>query len=147
MKLWIAGGALVLLASCRSAATPTQPAATADVTGCYALRTGPWKGTAPDLPSRVELSPAASGRDPWLNLVPLEGRRYPFSFWNMQGESVRLQWSTGFSGVSAMLVRDGDRLKGTARTFWDSSAPEQLAPIVLERTKCDSRSNPRAPHS
>ena len=52
--------------------------------------------------------------------------------------SVRLVWSTGFSGLTMLLQPRGDTLEGIARTFWDFNRPTQTAAVIATRVSCNA---------
>jgi hypothetical protein len=57
--------------------------------------------------------------------------------WTMSNDSIRVIWSTGFTGVTLRLVVHGDSLVGVAATFHDNVTPrEPTAPVVAVRSAC-----------
>ena len=51
-------------------------------------------------------------------------------------DSVRIVWTTGFSGLTMRLGLKGGSLRGTAETFWDFGRPPQVAQATLTHARC-----------
>ena len=51
-------------------------------------------------------------------------------------DSVRIIWTTGFSGLTMLLELRGDTVRGQAETFWDFDRPHQTADAMLTRVPC-----------
>lgn len=131
----------------------------AELTGCYDITVGEWvvEETVPwrdepeplpsespdsfyyEIPPRIEFVSGGPGR---TEIVVPEGampsvHRYRRSA--IVGDSLRLSFSTGFTGVSARLVRSGAGWAGTARGFTDV-VPYQVnvRPITMLPVPCDT---------
>jgi hypothetical protein len=139
-----------LIPSASSAETPdvSSPA------GCYAISLGQWdphmelgadaKFSEP--PTRVRLSTTEisaqqgfQGKRFILEPAPgvqrtVHGRAY----WTVRdtGE-VYLVWSTGFSGLTAMVKANSNGFEGKAETFWDFPRAKQTAGIRLSKVPCE----------
>ena len=118
--------------------------------GCYAVRSGDWSDPArharisgasvPDtLRLRAEQSESVFGQgrlalDP---LGPFEGSRGGSAFWNVEGGSVQLTWTTGSSGLVVRAERRGDQLVGAVESFWDDRDGVPAPRASFEATKIE----------
>ena len=142
---------LSLLAGCarRSAeAVVTEP-----IMRCYDLTVSQWSpavelraDTTFVIPPRaIALGPGPSASrlfKGWFAMSPAPGVRgtiHRHQAWKPEGEKpiLRLMWTTGFSGVEAVVSPDGQgNLRGIARTRWDTERQRQKADIVLTQRSC-----------
>jgi hypothetical protein len=120
---------------------------TASPPGCYDITLGAWdqppeEGVLP-VPGRIILK-EERGTDvletdrmlvrPYPESEP---RSYRWSWWEpFEGDSIRLVWSTGFSGIQMALGRSGADYRGVARNFLDFPIDESTAPVTLDRFPC-----------
>ena len=78
----------------------------------------------------------------WFSMRPAPGVRetvHRHQAWIPEGGRpiLRLMWTTGFSGVEAVVAADGQgNLCGIARTRWDTERQRQEAEIVLTQRSC-----------
>ena len=114
---------------------------------CYALTLGPWTpgtGLPPAAPpGRILLSPdtGTGGPSKGQRLVrPMPGSpeaSYQGAWWTeVSPSTLVLTWSTGSEGIIMRLVRSGDELTGTARTFGTAGGAEQSSGVQAERVDC-----------
>ena len=109
--LIIAAGVLTARRAFRRPLAPAQRIEHAtQVVGCYELAVGP-------------CAPATI---------------HSLTYWEVDSLTggVRLTFSTGLSGVQLDLASHGDSLIGTAREFWDFSAPQVTARARAVRAPC-----------
>lgn len=127
-------------------------------TGCHDISVGEWHvaydpdPTRPNekpssivylLPDRIEFAAEDGDRRSRYAQITVPDGALPSmhsyaSAW-IADDTLRLSFGTGFSGISARLVRSGDGWAGTARTFVDYvSARLHARPIELRRVDCDS---------
>jgi hypothetical protein len=125
-----------------------HPFRPADVVSCYTTNLGPW-----DPPVR------GPGSEFWeipqtvrLTNTPLEGFVGSFKIepvvydesitrrwgsWELQGNTLRVLWLDGFTGVSADLKASNGGLSGIAETHEDGNAGyHRRASLALEPTPC-----------
>lgn len=121
------------------------------VKGCYDLELSPWR---PNLnigrdavfitpPRRVQLL-AERGTKGWeaegFIARPAPGVRpsiHSGSFWLPTGpRSIRIVWTTGFSGLEMHLTLEPPDLRGTAASFWDFDREHQTADVVAHLVDC-----------
>ncbi len=94
-------------------------------------------------PSRIEVLPTKGAKGfesrGW-RVVPAPGTTrsvHGFAYLTpLKADSVRIAWSTGFSGLTLRLAIKGDSLGGQAETFWDFDRPHQTANATLTRVAC-----------
>ena len=133
-----------------------------ELTGCHDLTLGPWVvETYYDelrphfhreiaewfgLPPRIEFAGPHDRRRSETRIVFLESdsavaRRYQSSLTGarIEGDSLRLGFSTGYTGVVATLGRSGDGWVGNAQSFTDV-IPHQIhaRPVAMSRVDCES---------
>ena len=131
----------------------------AALTGCLDVTVGPW--VVDTYARRLEPRPGEPGDNEWQRVPsrirfagPYDRRptvtrivgpdlgwslRYEFMSGRIDGDSLRVVFSNGFSGMTAGLHRSGDGWTGTARTFSDV-IPHQIAsrPVAMSRVVCES---------
>lgn len=126
----------------------------ASVQGCYELGTLKW---SPDLlrfnedqvfitpPRRIQIltEHGSAGLEEHGYLVrpapgiPASVQR--FTFWMPTGpNTIEIVFSTGTSGLSMTLKRDGTTLRGKAKTHWDFRRRGQRAKILAPKVDCGS---------
>ena len=140
--------------------------APAELTGCYDATVGQWvvetyageleprPGDSGDyrwerLPRRLRLLAPEDGGPIDISIVAPEGsglrvaRRIMWA--KVDGASLRLAFSNGFSGMTATLRRSGDGWSGIAQTFTDV-LPHQVnaRTVLLSRADCDAPLRPRS---
>lgn len=132
-------------------ATPVT-AQQSTLASCYDLAIGPWPDGshiegdsltfAP--PPRVMMDTLSTYRGPVsAGMVLREAPGtipsvHPFSYWQLNRDSVDLVWSTGFAGLSARLAISADSLHGIVRTFSDAlHLPPLEARITALPVRCD----------
>ena len=93
-------------------------------------------------PPRVMLM--APGTEGWglvdvpVGALPSPHRR-SMSRWRLSHDTLRVHWSTGFIGVSATLLRDGESFSGEANPFTDVAGhPRPTAPIEAIPVPCQA---------
>jgi hypothetical protein len=113
---------------------------------CFNVSLGAW---APDLPEPLPPLPAVirltdslgvdgleSGRKQVLS-VPAENAGYRWAWWEQSStDSLRVVFSTGFTGVTLLLARGGDDFEGAAGAFFDFTSESPSATARLTRTGC-----------
>jgi hypothetical protein len=114
--------------------------------GCYDLLVGPWNGVAdevlllpPAIELRAELGTDVLERDRRLvRPFPDTGNRsYRWSWWEpIEADSIRLIWSTGFTGIEMRLARRSDGYLGRAENFLDYPGNIAQAEASLGRRAC-----------
>jgi len=145
------GLASLMLALSLSSCLRAQDSLVQAVAGCWAVSMAPWRPKmAIDAdsiystpPARIELQTSRGTRmfedRGWLvrpapGVAPsIHGFAY---FQPLGGDSIRIAWSTGFSGLTMRLVARQDTLRGTAQTFWDFGRRPQTADVLLVRVPC-----------
>ena len=121
------------------------------VAGCWAVSLGLWQprmNLGEDTiystpPSRIEIVPTKGTegfeRRGW-RVVPAPGTNrsvHRFAYMMpLTTDSVRIAWTTGFSGLTMRLEVKGDSLRGKAQTFWDFDRAHQTADATLTRVAC-----------
>ena len=153
----LALGSAVALAVC--SCVDREAAGKGSLAGCYDLELGPWK--APDAlrsdsidfepPPRILLDSNLIREGPDSGRYPLRTapRSVPsvhaMTAWQPMGhDTVSLVWSTGFVGLTAVLVRDGEVLRGQAETFTDV-VPDTSATRTVVARPADCESPPPHP--
>jgi hypothetical protein len=125
----------------------TDRADAASGSRCYALTLTPWspaKATIPGAPAtRIILSPdtGTAGPSKGQRLVrPMPGSfegSYQAAWWTeVSPSTLILTWATGSEGIIMRLVRSGNELAGTARTFGTTGGVEQSSSVQGERVDC-----------
>ena len=129
--------------------------------GCYELKLGrwwPWSFGGDNVfvtpPSKIELLPV-QGTDgfekdellirrtppPQVNTA---GRRRA-SYWQVKSKNdVELIWTTGFSGVTLNLSKDGDNLRGWAHPFFDFPTSPRIMHVTARRFPCTAPNSSEA---
>ena len=117
-----------------------------DPAGFYALALGVWDGVADEvlpLPAVIELreelgSDALEQDRRLLRPFPdTDDRSYRWSFWEpIEADSLRLVWSTGFTGIQMRVARRADGYAGRAESFLDYPGNTARAPATLARRDC-----------
>lgn len=137
------------------------------IAGCYRIELGDWveqRATKPpsySIPERVELLLERTGRRSWLLAPPiaeLAGSmlRIQPSWAITESDSLRLTWSTGFSGLSIAVSLPSDTVAtGYAETFSDAILVERMpdgslkplprsrASVRMVRIECPISANER----
>jgi hypothetical protein len=149
MNPFVRSAVAVLALSCSTEALAQAPVANA--TGCCELRMEPW---VPELslgadlkyltpPARILLDsvPAAGMAQPGQAVVrPAPGAEpyvHQFSFWEFTDSStIRISWTTGFSGLWMELSPAGRDWEGTAFSSWDFSRTRQRSSVRAIRISC-----------
>ena len=135
--------AAACVAGCSSA---TKEATFDEPAGCYDLALGAWDGTAEEvlpLPASIELR-SEFGSDVlenWRLLLrpnpDTEQRSYRWAWWEeVEADSLRLIWSTGFTGIEMRVGRRADGYVGFAENFLDYPGGTARAQATLRRTDC-----------
>jgi hypothetical protein len=128
-------------------------AAQTKVAGCFDLELGPWQPPLPGadsiflgLPPRIELD-TIHGEDYFTQsrgfaLRPAPGAMpsvHRHTYWNwISPDSIRLVFSTGFSGLSMRLAVKERELVGIAQGFWDFPREQQASQVVATRVGCEA---------
>lgn len=125
------------------------------INGCYDLTLSAWR---PKLnigedavfitpPARVQLL-AERGTRGWeaegFIARPAPGvppSIHSGSYWLPTGpRSIKIVWTTGFSGLQMNLTLETADLRGTAGSFWDFDRERQTADVVAQRVDCSEKS-------
>lgn len=62
---------------------------------------------------------------------------YRWSWWEpVEGDSIHIIWSTGFSGIEMRLGPSGADYRGTAQNFLDYTIEQSTATVTLDRFTC-----------
>jgi len=121
-----------------------------DLLGCYELRFGEFNDWHPAAADTVYYRPPPiirliggepdSGGGHIIDVPPGSiPSPHPRAVWAQSGDSVRLGWSTGFIGVSALVTRSERGLSGVLSPFTDVLRPEwPETPIEAIRRPCDA---------
>lgn len=133
-----------------SAEQPKKKLKPFDYQGCYRVAVAGWRG--PSLLDAAEKTPPATieltnirfkgFRSETFVVKPALGARagrFSMLFWRLTDEGeVEMVFSTGLSGVSLHLKREGDALLGTARASGDVNPDElyQTAGARADRVSC-----------
>lgn len=160
MRLWLTlatAGMAVAGANAMGSARLTAQETPAELTGCYDVTVGQWvvetyaggleprPGELGDyrgerIPQRMRFAAPEDGGPIKMSIVAPEGglpvpRRIMSA--EVDGDSLRLAFSTGFSGMTATLRRSGDGWSGTAQSFTDV-IPHQVnaRTVLLNRVDC-----------
>ncbi len=135
----------------RARMAPAPTAALADAFGaaaeCYALTLSPWRPEQSVIPgapaTRIALSAdtGTAGPAKGHRLVrPLPGAfagSYEHAWYTeVSPATLVLTWATGSEGIVMRLVRSGDTVRGTARTFGTTGTIEQTSTVTGERVGC-----------
>lgn len=150
MRRVLASAMLVGAASCAFRGGPqvTAPPPRPELSGCFdvtaagSIPVPGERGSSLEIPPRIEFSGAGFGNPSATRIVVPEGALPSvhgfMSAW-VSGDSLRMSFSTGFSGVSATLTPTGGGWAGAKRFFTDISPHGQDAgPIELTPVPCDS---------
>jgi hypothetical protein len=121
-----------------------------DLFGCYELKLSKWvpilalgdDETFISPPSRVVLTttPDHTWDSRGFRVIAANGFAqsvHTFSYWVSNADHVRIRWTTGHSGLTMDLKRNGSNLVGTAHTFWDFARPQQTSHVVATKISCD----------
>jgi hypothetical protein len=125
------------------------------IEGCYDLTLSPWR---PNLnigedaafitpPRRVQLL-AEHGARGWeaegfiaRSAPGVPPSIHSGSYWLPTGpRSIKIVWTTGFSGLQMNLTLNSRGLRGTAGSFWDFDRERQTADVVAHRVDCRDKS-------
>ena len=131
----------------------------AELTGCLDVTVGTWVvETYVDeldprpsqsqewypIPPRIVFA-GPDDRDPSRTRIvvpegdPAASRRRRWSGGQVEGDSLRVFFSDGFTGVTATLGRSGDGWTGTAHSFSDAIPHQVYArPVAMSRVDCES---------
>lgn len=165
MRFWLTlatAGMAVAGANAMGAARLTAQETPDVLTGCYNLTAGPWvvetyyeelrphfHGEFPEwfrLPPRIEFDGPHDQRPSETRIAFPESDSAAFGHYlsrmtgaRMEGDSLRLGFSTGYTGVIAIVGRLGDGWVGNARSFIDV-VPHQVhtRPVAMSRVECES---------
>lgn len=113
---------------------------------CFNVSLGAWAPDLPEplppLPTMIRLTDSLgvdgleSGRKQVLP-VPAENSSYRWAWWEQSSrDSLRVVFSTGFTGVTLLLARWGDDFEGAAAAFFDFTSDTPSATARLTRTDC-----------
>ena len=59
------------------------------------------------------------------------------SYWKPTGaKTIKIAWTTGFSGLTMQLRVEGETLQGKAETFWDFGRERQTAHVSARKIDC-----------
>jgi hypothetical protein len=158
------GCAIALVASDSAAQTRTPEAkppggsnfvSPGTISGCYQLTLSEWRpkqnlgGDAVFItpPSTVQLL-AERGTNGWeasgFVARPAPGVAptiHRGSYWLPTGpRSIRIVWTTGYSGLEMNLTLEGSGLRGTAESFWDFPREAQTTDVVASKVDCSEKS-------
>lgn len=130
------------------------------IQGCYELTLSAWR---PNLklqrdaefitpPRRIQLF-AEQGKEGWeangyiVKAAPgVKPSIHRGSYWlPKSSRSIKIVWTTGFSGLSMVLTVDGRDLRGTAESFWDFTREPQTADVIARRVECQPTPTPAEP--
>lgn len=124
----------------------TSEPAFEEAAGCYDLTLGAWNGQADEvlvLPQTIELRDelGTDGMENGRRLVrpfpDTDNRSYPWAFWEpLASDSIRVIWSTGFTGIGMRVARRPSGYTGLAESFLDYPGNTAQAPVTLERRVC-----------
>lgn len=155
----IVAAAILAVGTGLGSARLTAQETPARLTGCYNITVGDWvvekivpgrdepeplPSESPDsiyyeIPPRIEFVSEGPGQT--VIVVP-EGAMpsvHRYRSGAIVGDTLRLSFSTGFTGVAARLVRSGEGWTGTARGFTDVIPHQANArPIALLEVPCDT---------
>ncbi|MYE68873.1 MAG: hypothetical protein F4237_02380 [Gemmatimonadetes bacterium] len=165
MRFWLTlatAGMAVAGANAMGAARLTAQETPDELTGCYDLTVGPWvvetyyeelrphfHGEFPEwfrLPPRIEFAGPHDQRPSETRIAFPESDSAAFRHYlsrmtgaRMEGDSLRLGFSTGYTGVIAIVGRSGDGWVGNARSFIDV-VPHQVhtRPVAMSQVDCES---------
>lgn len=143
IPIWIA---LLCATACRPSLTQES------VAGCYDVHLGDWASKLEvvgdslltSLPSRVllENSPSPYKGDQERLSMRAAPRAlpsvHPITYWVVDGDSVRVLWSTAFGGISATVRDEGESLVGQAESFSGFGSEVQNARLSLTPIDCAS---------
>ena len=122
--------------------------------GCYSVRIGLFR--YPDALGASFRRPHIGGehtKPPYIVALDSGGELGPaprvprtihrLNYWELDSlsDSLRLVFSTGFSGVRLTLASAGDSLTGHADDFFDYTHLSERAAALLRRVSCDSSGN------
>lgn len=164
VRLWILHlilGHCVPFVSAQGQPDPTpQLVKPETIQGCYELVLSEWR---PDMhlgrdavfitpPPRVQLF-AEKGTQGWESeryiVKPASGVKpsiHRGSYWlPTSSDSIKIVWTTGFSGLVMGLKIEGGDLHGQAETFWDFTRERQTADVTAHKVACEAIRNPDEP--
>lgn len=128
---------------------------TAPFAGCYDLKLGRWWpwGFGEDTifvtpPGRIKLLPehGTEGFEQYgfviREMTPGKGAapyRRRYSYWEVKAtDQIDMTWTTGFSGVTLELKKQGNNLRGWAHPFWDFPRLSRVARVTAQQIACDA---------
>jgi len=135
--------------ACRSAPAPIR-----EIAGCYAVTIGSWvvdprNPTRPNVPpDTISLStiPVTTDSPERYQVQPdafAENTRGASSYWARVADSVIIQWSVAFGGISMRVKPTASGLDGRIESWTDvvvtdgtGQVPSPSAPVHLVRSRC-----------
>ena len=147
MRKTSCGSGILALATLAAACSHTLTAEAHSPVGCYRLTIGAWDHPPeepviplPDSITLMDVRGTDALEDDRLLVRPYPAsvlQYYRWSWWQpVDGDSLRVVWSTGFSGVDMRLGRAGDDYSGRARNFVDYPIDASTATVTLDRFTC-----------
>ena len=148
------GMAMVVVWSCGQAGPATrsapQLATPESVAGCYQLSLERWRPTlelGEDVayitpPAVVRLSTTqgtAVFEEKGMLVRPANGIApsvHRASYWRLDGKTVLVVWTNGFSGLWMRLRPSSTGMEGEAESFWDFNRPTQRTHVEAKRVDC-----------
>jgi hypothetical protein len=131
-----------------------------NIQGCYELTLSAWR---PNLnlgedavfvtpPRQIQLF-AERGTQGWESegyvVKPAPGVKpsiHRGSYWlPKSSQSIKIVWTTGFSGLTMILKIEGTDLHGEAQSFWDFPRRQQKADVVARKVECKAAATSVAP--
>jgi hypothetical protein len=141
---WFVGSALVsLVVSCADPTSAESPAG-----DCLSIDVGVWTTALPEelppLPARVALLDSLgdhileNGRTIVRQVPGYQLTHWAFAWWQTpSSDSLRVVFSTGFTGTTLKLRRSGAEWVGEAESFFDFTAETNLASARMTPAACE----------
>ncbi len=134
-----------------SSGPPISMSDSAPFAGCYELQLGRWwpwgmgedtQFATPPRGVELRLQRGTEGFEQeglLIRTIPSDPAPRRSSFWLPHGHNgLDLIWTTGFSGVSLRLTRNGRELRGWAHAFFDFPRPPHVAHVTARPINCGS---------